>query len=228
MLPPTFALNVEAFADVLGLDLDLPPLAVPGRLYLDALANYAFALKDARFEQPGDTHFAWLVPEPAFEDLDLVARLLTARVLSRRFVLCALMVDFPNPVFSASRSRLLDYCPLTVPPGENLDQHFASAVANSAGGDAEREFLALWRMDEAALKQHCSDRIQEYWNAVARRLPTADGFDGYVRLAESRRRDARKRPLIEFTLTFPATNIPASAPPLEMREDGSVQARGTA
>ena len=45
-----------------------------------------------------------------------------------------------------------------------------------------------------------------------------------ARLAESRRREFRRRPLAEFSLTLPVTNIPTDAPALRLRADGTVQA----
>jgi hypothetical protein len=41
-------------------------------------------------------------------------------------------------------------------------------------------------------------------------------------LAESRRREFRRRPLAEFRLTTPVTNIPENAPLLELTVDGRV------
>ena len=40
--------------------------------------------------------------------------------------------------------------------------------------------------------------------------------DGWFRLLESRRRRFRRRPLAEFSLTTPRTNIPENAPHLRM------------
>ena len=57
---------------------------------------------------------------------------------------------------------------------------------------------------------------------VTERIRTESGFDDYVRLAESRRRQFRLMKLNEFELTLPVTNIPLGAPPLAMREDATV------
>jgi hypothetical protein len=47
-------------------------------------------------------------------------------------------------------------------------------------------------------------------------------------LAESRRREFRKRPLAEFRLTTPITNIAEDAELLEFAADGTVRPKNTA
>jgi hypothetical protein len=86
----------------------------------------------------------------------------------------------------------------------------------------EREFLGLWGIAEDEWEAAFAARIENYFARLRERSAGADGFDGWVRLAESRRREFRKRPLAEFQLTTPTTNIPSDAPMLAMREDGSV------
>ena len=66
-----------------------------------------------RVSLPGDTFFAFLVPEPAKEDLQVVFEMLRVGLLSPRFVICALMVDYPNPVYSPVRLELMKYVPDT-------------------------------------------------------------------------------------------------------------------
>ena len=60
-------------------------------------------------------------------------------------------------------------------------------------------------------------------NAVTLRIGTDQGFDDYVRLAESRRREFKSSRLNEFTLTLPVTNIPPDAPLLQLNEDGTIR-----
>jgi hypothetical protein len=54
-----------------------------------------------------------LVPEPAYEDLQVVREMLGVELLSPRFVTCALLVDFANPVYSPVRLKLMQYVPET-------------------------------------------------------------------------------------------------------------------
>ena len=50
-----------------------------------------------------------------------------------------------------------------------------------------------------------------------------DVVDGWFRLMEHRRRRFRRRPLAEFSLTTPRTNIPEDAPPLRMTPQGRAE-----
>jgi len=232
-LPPTFFLNTVALLDTLGLAPDIAPIRVPGRLYRAALARYDFALSDGTSRVPGDTFFAFLVPEPSLEDLDILAQLVRRRLLSERFAACLLMVDFPNPVCSARRARLMPYVPATIRAaatsgaaglGGVLEASFVAAVEAAAEpGSSAAEFLAHWRLSATAWRPHFEARIADYFFRLSALARTEVGFDSWVQLAESRRRAFRKRPLAEFRLTTPTTNIPPDAPPLEMVEDGTVR-----
>lgn len=236
MLPTPFFLNAEALLDFIGLEPEVGPISVAGRLYNDRLRHYDFALTDgSSFRQPGDTFFAFIVPEPAFEDNSILALLLQERVISPRFAACLLMIDFPNPVFSERRAALMRYVPetarLDAPSGtktrSDLESQFVAAVEaepDAAPGGPEREFLANWRLPEGEWKKTFETRIEDYFSRLAERAATEEGFDGWTRLAESRRRAFRRRPLAEFRLTIPVTNIPPDAPALVMRADGSVEA----
>lgn len=225
-LPFTFFLNNTAFRDVLGLTPVFKSPNAPAQLYLDCLARYDVAIGAEGFRFPGDTHFAFAVPEPATEDLVIVQGLVTRGLLPRKLAAALLMVDFPNPVFSRRRAQLLAYVPEEFGP-DDVAARFVGAVEPSTAalteGTPEHEFLALWRVPDAAWEATYTARLQAYLNAVAARLVTADGFDAYFRLAESRRREFRKIPLAEFLLTTPRTNVPEEAPLLEMAEDATVR-----
>jgi hypothetical protein len=234
-LPTTFFLNTEALLDQIGLGPDIAAIRVNGRHYRESLVRYDFALSDGRYRQPGDTFFAFLVPEPAFEDLNVLAMLLDKRIVSRRFMACLLMIDFPNPILSARRKQLMRYVPETcslLAAGGGLrsdlqDLFVAALDGSAAASDAqsvEAEFLANWRLPENAWEREFERRLETYFAALKAKSQTAEGFDAWVRLAESRRREFRSRPLEEFRLTTPTTNIPENAAALEMRADGSVGA----
>lgn len=235
-LPTSFFLNAEALLDFVGLEPDITPVSVAGRLYNDRLRHYEFALTDgSNFRQPGDTFFAFLVPEPAFEDNSILALLLQERVVSPRFAACLLMIDFHNPVFSEHRAALMRYVPETArldapsaaPTRSDIEAQFVAAVEalqGAAPDSPEREFLGNWRLAEGEWKKTFQTRIENYFARLAERAETEEGFDGWMRLAESRRRAFRRRPLAEFRLTIPVTNIPPDAPALAMSADGSVRA----
>ena len=168
--------------------------------------------------------FAFLVPEPAFEDTELVEAMVQAGLLTERFVACLTMTDFPNPVFSERRAALLRYVPEDARRerrrghGEPIrccgaSRGRAGATAPQAGSP-EREFLANW--DTADYEATFSRRITDYFRALKAGMANPDVVDGWFRLAEYRRRRFRARPLAEFALTTPRTNIPDDAPALRM------------
>ena len=230
-LPTTFFLDTDALLDEIGLDPQIGPIGVEGRLYLESLERYDFALVDdgGTTCHKGDTFFAFLVPEPAFEDLDVLSQLLKRGVLTPRFTACLLMVDFPNPIFSKRRQHLMRYVPdqaRITNGGSDLPSAMVEAieVANPSPPpeSPEKEFLDYWRLPEEEWKATFERRIEQYFQALAAKADTEEGFDGFVRLADSRRREFRGRPLAEFGLTLPTTNIPKDAPFLQMTEDATV------
>jgi hypothetical protein len=232
ILPTTFFFDADALLDEIGLDPQLDPISVAGRLYLESLERYEFALVDDEGTawQKSDTFFAFLVPEPAFEDLDVLSQLLERDILTPRFAACLLMVDFPNPVFSTRRQHLMRYVPdqaRLTDRGSDLPSIVVEAIEAAEPGlppqSPEKEFLDNWRLTEPEWRAAFEQRIEQYFQALAAKASTEEGFDGFVRLADSRRREFRRRPLAEFGLTLPTTNIPKDAPFLEMREDGTVR-----
>jgi hypothetical protein len=231
-LPTTFFINLEAFEKEIGLELDLNVISVNGKFYRDSLQKYEFTLSDGNFSIKGDSFFAFLVPEPAFEDLSVLSILIEKRLISKRFAASLLMVDFQNPVFSRRRQSLMRFVPDSATlnnAGEtasNIEEAFVAAIeaveASLPPEGAEAEFLANWRLPADAWKTEFETRITAYFEKLAETAATGSGFDGWVRLAESRRREFRGRTLAEFRLTTPTTNIPDNAPPLEMTADGAV------
>ena len=102
-----------------------------------------------------DSHFAFLTPEPAFEDTHLVDAMVQGGLLTPRFVACLSMTDFPNPVFSGRRAALLGYVPEELSgtnPGEGLEVLRRCTPGGGVRGrnaayqvdSPEREFLANW------------------------------------------------------------------------------------
>jgi len=213
-LPSTFFLNTDSLLDDIGLEPQIAPISVSGRLYRESLRRYQFALTDGLFRQEGDSFFAFLVPEPAFEDLNVLTVLLQEKIITLRFAACLLMVDFPNPISSSRRRRLLPYLPATARllstgaggPRGDLEAQFVAALEAAEPGSApdgpEREFLAHWRLPETDWKRTFEQRIEAYFVHLRQQAVTESGFDGWVRLAESRRREFRRKPLAEFRLTL--------------------------
>ncbi|MFI0965927.1 hypothetical protein ACH4S8_31710 [Streptomyces sp. NPDC021080] len=229
LLPPGFWLNVDALLSDLELPVtaSLPPLA-PAAHYVESLATFDFALeeKSSGFSQPGDTFFAFVVPEPACEDNDVVRQMVEQGLITGKFAACAFMVDFTNPVFSPVRAQLMAHVPTTPTAVTELQEHTAQAILEAAtrlpSSSPEGRFAADWALADDAWPKAFAERIDDYLGHVGQRIRESAGFDDYVRLAESRRRDFKTMRLNEFELTLPTTNIPADAPRLGMNDDGTV------
>jgi hypothetical protein len=139
-----------------------------------------------------------------------------------------MMVDFCNPVFSKRRASLLQYVPNAATAGSTDFADKLVAAVNAAAKDAqadgpEHEFLANWGLGDAAWNVAFAGRIEKFFNALEPLLLDVDKFIPIFKLAEARRREFRCRPLAEFPLTTPTTNIPKDAPLLEFTPDGSIR-----
>jgi hypothetical protein len=228
-LPSRFFLNFDVLSGVLG--LNVPPgfkTVVQRTLYTNTLTKFAFRLEDGAFTRKGDTHFAFFVPEPAQEDVTAIRQLIAQQVITQPFATCVLMVDFPNPIFSAARSRLLQYVPTTghIQAGQSdLAERTAQAIVQAAMtqpiDSPEGQFAALWQLSPTQLQKEAEKRIKQYLTAVQKRLKTQAGLDDYTRLAEARRRQfVTVSALDESPLLLPKTNISPRA--LQMHADGTV------
>lgn len=231
-LPLGFWLNCELLIDGLQVPADFEPPSAPAALYSESLRRHDFALVEDRFRQPGDTFFAFVVPEAPFEDIDVVKQMVARGIITEKFAAAVLMVDFTNPVFSRARAELLRHAPTTAKldtAGGGLSAEIAERIVDAARGlpenASEAQFAANWELPENEWRAELASRIQHYIEAVVRRIVTPEGFDDYVRLAESRRREFRLRMqrLNEFSLTLPVTSIPADAPLLAMQADGTIK-----
>lgn len=228
-LPITFFLNSDALFNTLELEPNISVPEVIGEFYLQSLSTYGFHLRQEDFRLPGDTHFAFLVPEPAFEDLSVLNHLIREEIIGKRFAACLLMIDFVNPISSASRAHLMRYVPRVSSFSDgNCDledifvRNIEQTIANvNPASSIEAEFLNNWNLG-SLWKRQFEERIETYFLRVFEQLQSQEGFNQYVELGESRRREFRKRPLAEFDLTLPVTNIPDDSPTLQMRQDGTV------
>ena len=228
-LPSRFFLNFDVLSTVLGLNMSPFTTVVQRTLYTNTLTKFAFRLQDGAFIRQGDTHFAFFVPEPAQEDVAAIQQLLAQHVITLHFAISVLMVDFPNPVFSMARSRLLQYVPATgnIQNGRSdLAERTAQAIVQAAPTQPvespERQFVALWNLSPNQLQKEAEKRIKHYLDAVQQRLKTQVGLDDYTRLAEARRQQFATTfvNLNEFPLLLPKTNLPSTV--LQMHADGTV------
>lgn len=230
-LPRTFFLNSDALLALLQLPLTFLSPKTDAKHYLKCLERYDVKIRDEEFEFAGDTHFAFVVPEPAYEDLIILDELLSRKIISRKCAASLLLVDFPNAIFSERRAQLGQYVPQDIPLQAEgaFEAIFIPAVRAAGGilreGTPEWEFLTWWELPDESWEREAVTRLEQYLNLVTQQLNTSDGFDGFFRLAESRRREFRRRPLAEFRLTTPATNIPEDAPLLMMTANATVQTK---
>jgi hypothetical protein len=226
-LPTTVFLNSELLVDDLQVPAALPRLKVPGSFYKSCLERFGVELRDGGTVLPQDTFFAFAVPEPSLEDRSVVGQLVKRGILSRRLAVSILMVDFPNPVFSARREKLLIYVPETADTegGSALDHSFIAAVraAGQEVGTPEAELIAMWDLPEASWEADLAGRIEAFWTKLLAKLSTQQGFDEIFRLAESRRRQFRKRPLSEFGLTLSIASAIELPQWLEMTSDAEIR-----
>ena len=221
-LPQTFFVDSEGLVEVLGLAAP-PPLSMAAAHYARTLETFDFALRADGFEQPGDTHFAFMVPERAFEDRAALESAIESGLVTPRLAACLLMVDFANPIFSARRGSLLAHAPQV--PDAQFAQATADAILLAAAATApaspEREFAELWAAEDD-WPARADARLAEYYDAITVHLATQEGADDYTRLADSRRARIRAMPVFENPLLFAETNIAPAQ--LEMRPDGTVAA----
>ena len=109
--PLTFLVDVDALLGTLELEPEIPDLLVPAEVYRQCLARFDVCVSDGRHTFAGDTHFVFVVPEPAFEDILVLEGLIARGVLEPRLAASLLMVDCENPVFSPRRASLAAFVP---------------------------------------------------------------------------------------------------------------------
>lgn len=226
-LPTTFFINSDILVDDLAIPASLTRLKVDATVYQAMLQRYAVRLKDGATVLDRDTFFAFAVPEASAEDRSVVAGLIERGILSRKLAASLLMVDFPNPIFSARREALLAHLPADpkAGAGADLDERVVASVraSGATAGSAEAEFLGWWDRADDSWEKDMALALEAYWAALASRLATAEGFDGVFRLAEWRRRQFRQRPLSEFGLTLAVATALELPDPLVMTASGEVK-----
>jgi hypothetical protein len=228
VLPPTFFLDTEGLSTALARSVN-PTFSVARPTYAKALTTFAVTLTDGQaFAQPGDTHFAFVVPERAFEDQAALTAGIELGLVTDKLAACLLMVDFPNPVFSTRRAALRRFCPSTAIVqakqsafSQTMGDAIVAASMATPAGSPEREFAELWSIS-GPWQDEFAKRIARYVDAVNARLATQQGFDDVYRLAESRRAQVGAMPISESPLLFARSNVPGAN--RVMRADGSVAA----
>lgn len=232
-IPMDFLLDREGLFGELDVVPDSGVVHISAGRYREALRRYSVAIRDPRqgFMQDGDLPFPFAVPGRAFEDTVVLRELIQRQLISKRFAAALLMVDFSNPVGSPMRAALMRFVPgavdLTQYGDYPIEMAMLSAMHEAAPrqepGSTVRLLLTDLKLDD--WRSIFSRRLTDYLRRVHARLDTATGVDDYFRLLDARRRAFRNRPIAEFDLTLPSSNIPASEPDLMMLPDGSVVSR---
>lgn len=227
-IPETFFFNKDVLMDEIGLEPNISPISFMGEHYASSLNDFEFLVGDSNFIFKGDTHFAFLVPETSFEDVNLISLLLSKKIVSEKFIASLLMIDFSNPIYSQHRKKLLKYFPdESNMEGFALENKFKENIENIesslADDSSEKLFLRNYNLPDYNWKKHFEKQIEDYFTQVNILIQKREGFYEIVRLAESRRREFRGTDLAEFRLTTPMTNIPENSPLLEITSKAIVQ-----
>lgn len=112
--------------------------------YEDLIARHKIRLGGL----PGDTEFAWLVPEVSHSDNDWIDTLLKKGIVNKAFVAAVLAIDLENPFDSKTRAALLKFVPDSFTTGQNSTELIAQTVANlehsnPVQGSVEADFLSM-------------------------------------------------------------------------------------
>lgn len=244
--PLEFFLRSSVLGDVVGLELTVPTLQLARKDYDPYIKDHSYQLVQTdsipNYTAPGSTYFSFFVPVASDEDTLVITLLLGYQLITPKLIAAAQMVDFANPVLSPARESLLKYA-AKLPTGtitggkSDIPERFAALVSEGTKGQptcdpthlerctAEQQFLHYWNLPEGKWQTEAQSRLQKYLDAVGGRVGTPQGLDDYMRLAASRREQFRTWPvignLVEFSLLFPRSDLPA-APPLRMHVEGTV------
>jgi hypothetical protein len=232
-LPKDFFLNDSALGGALDLSYRVPDLKLSRSAYDGfiraksfQLVNRARANGSPDYQSPGATFFAFLVPVPAYEDVQTIGWLVRSKVISQKFAVSVLMVDFPNPVFSPVRGGLMKYArqitsSKLTPDASDVPTQFAARVKGAAAGQpacdtanitqctAEQQFLYYWNQTD--WKTAAGTQINAYLANVGSRVATTTGAEDYLTLSTSRGIQFSFDPLVgglhEFDLLLPCTSL---------------------
>lgn len=213
----------------------VPPTLKIGRSTNDAfVSQHKFSLeqRDAQpfYQQPGSNFFAFFVPVPAFEDMVAIRELINQKVIDANFAASVLLVDFPNPVFSAQRSALMKYAAQITTAqvlvsgsanAQGVPAQFLALVTAAAKGQPpcdpaglarctpEQQFLYF--AGQGDWQQRALGQINPYFAAIDQRIGTDGGAGDYLTMSVSRQKQFRTVPGVgnfdEFSLLLPSNDL---------------------
>jgi hypothetical protein len=232
-VPLTFFLDRVGLFDIAELELN-PGFTVERSRYRVMAQHLGLAVRDTRAQPPvridGDTFFAWPVPEPGLEDSALLKALVRKGIISRRFAAALLMIDFPNPVGSDDRAKLMAYVPSSADASgsNNIETQLLATLGQASAwpqGSPERQLVENMQLADGAWPAEYQRRLSDYVAAATARLATDQGLHDFMLLADSRRREFRRRPIAEFNMTLPWIDIDQDVPFLKMTPLAEVVAK---
>ena len=238
-IPPTFFLNVTGLRSALSVELPVLDTRVERNHFEEALEKHEFKL----FEDIPDTFFAFSVPEPSHEDNSAIRTMLSKKIVSSKLAASILMVDFPNPIYSAKRKSLFEIVD-EVTDGEfgaagtsdvskQIETIVADAISTSSPTPSTvaevqklqpaEQFLFYYRLPNDTWEETVKRHVAEYFASVRARLQLADGVEEYLQLAVARRAQfAAVAPgshmILESKILFPSSTITNTS--LEMGVNG--------
>lgn len=237
-VPPDFFIFHSALTmPQINLSFTMPALTITRSMHNAFVSQHKFALQQVgddgsrlAYQQPGTNFFAFFVPVPAFEDMIAIRELINQHVIDANFAASVLLVDFPNPVFSAQRSSLMKFARqiqtaqiLTSgsPNPNGVPAQFIALVTTAAMGQPpcdtsalasctpEQQFL--FYAGQSNWQQRARDQIDRYFAAISRRIGTAAGANNYMTMSVSRESQfAHARGignLDEFSLLLPCSDL---------------------
>lgn len=173
--------------------------------------------------RPGDTNFAWFVPEASHIDNHLVDKLVQRGVITKEFTAAVLALDVENPVFSKKTPLLKSFIPATfqftpvtagAAPATHPDALTETVIQNlqaasPPAGSVAADFLVL--LQSANPVQILQQRVNDYRARVDSRLgggqTRQEEIDRLFQLMIARRLAAKNHPVLgplaEFSELFP-------------------------
>jgi hypothetical protein len=189
--------------------VDARPFEVARGTYLQAAADLGLHVLAGPGgpENPGDTHFAFVVPSRAHEDQIVLQAVVNAGWISPKIALAMLMVDFSNPIFSPEREALAMLFPTTPVPlqGEFPLDAFIFDAASQSDAAAQPAVQQMLKNLATPPQELFEQRLAPFHLGVAQTLATLEGTTEVLKLACSRRTSFRTgslRRLAEFEATM--------------------------
>jgi Putative peptidoglycan binding domain len=186
-VPGSFFIN-QKILNNLNIQTDFSVATVKGQDYDHLIRQTKTTLNG---KQPGDTHFAWSVPEASFLDTDWVRQLDEKAIVPRAFSIAALAIDMETPILSADRAKLWSdkILPAQFAIGDNgnlIPQVVKNLTAlNPAAGTPEAKFLQLLQKPEtvaATVQNQVNQYASRESNLLSDKAKPADRSNEWIRL----------------------------------------------